>query len=164
VEVVGDNLLDLHQELKKLVLFAGDDTTLTPQQVSQLASHSRTYNIFALVETLGEAAMNRRLTALDHLLDLGEPPARILGMLARQLRLLLRYKEAAAQAGSADLAKTLKLPPWQIKRLSQQAQHFSRKALKSHLHLLHQADLSLKTSTGAPRVWLEYTLMHLGPG
>ncbi len=164
VEVVGDNLSELHQELKKLALFAGDDPTLTPQQVSQLSSHSRTYNIFALVETLGEATLPRRLAALDHLLDLGEPPARILAMLARQLRLLIRYKETAPHASPADLAKKLKLAPWQVKNLGKQAQNFSLKALKSHLNLLHQTDLSLKTSTANPRVWLEYTLIHLGPG
>ena len=164
VEVVGDNLSELHQELKKLVLFAGDVDSLTPQQVNQLASHSRSYNIFALVEALGESGMSRRLAALDHLLDLGEPPARILTMLARQLRLLIRYKEAAPHASPADLAKKLRLPPGLVKRLGQQAQHFSLKALRSHLNLLHQADLSLKTSTANPRVWLEYTLIHLGPG
>jgi DNA polymerase-3 subunit delta len=164
VEVVGDNLSELHQELKKLALFAGDDATLTPQQVSQLSSHSRTYNIFALVEALGEAALPRRLAALDHLLDLGEPPARILAMLARQLRLLIRYKETAPHTSPADLAKKLKLAPWQVKNLGKQAQNFSLKALKSHLNLLHQADLSFKTSTANPRVWLEYTLIHLGPG
>jgi DNA polymerase-3 subunit delta len=164
VEVVGDNLSELHQELKKLALFAGDEATLTPQQVSQLATHSRSYNIFALVEALGEAALPRRLAALDHLLDLGEPPARILTMLARQLRLLIRYKENAPHASPADLAKKLKLPPGLIKRLGQQAQKFSLKALRAHLNLLHQADLSLKTSTANPRVWLEYTLIHLGPG
>jgi len=164
LEVVGDNLSELHQELKKLVLFAGDDPTLTPQQVSQLSTHSRTYNIFALVEALGEANLPRRLAALDHLLDLGEPPARILAMLARQLRLLIRYKETAPHASPADLAKKLKLAPWQVKNLGKQAQNFSLKALKSHLNLLHQADLSFKTSTANPRVWLEYTLIHLGPG
>jgi len=105
VEVVGDNLSELHQELKKLILFAGGETSLTPQQVSQLASHSRSYNIFALVEALGEKGVQRRLAALDHLLDLGEPPARILTMLARQIRLLIRYKEASP----ADLAKKLKM-------------------------------------------------------
>jgi len=164
VEVVGDNLSELHQELKKLILFAGDDPTLTPQQVSQLSSHSRSYNIFALVEALGETALPRRLAALDHLLDLGVEAPRILVMLARQLRLLIRYKETAPHTSPADLAKRLKLAPWQVKRLGQQAQNFSLKALRSHLNLLHQADLSLKTSTANPRVWLEYTLIHLGPG
>ena len=165
VEVVGDNLLELHQELKKLVLYAGDESSLTPQQVSQLASHSRAYNIFALVEALGEKAAHRRLAALDHLLDLGEPPARILTMLARQVRLLIRYKENEPHAAPADLAKILNLKSTGlVKRLGQQAKHFSLQALRSHLNLLHQADLSLKTSTANPRVWLEYALIHLGPG
>ncbi|MFZ2088811.1 MAG: DNA polymerase III subunit delta, partial [Desulfobaccales bacterium] len=134
VEVVGANLSDLHQELKKLVLFAGAEATLTPQQVNQLASHSRTYNIFALVEALGEKALPRRLAALDHLLDLGLEPPRILVMLARQLRLLIRYKEAAPQTSPADLAKQLKLQTWQVKRLGQQAEKFSLKALRAHLN------------------------------
>ncbi|MGQ9689607.1 MAG: DNA polymerase III subunit delta [Desulfobaccales bacterium] len=164
VEVVGDNLSELHQELKKLALYAGTEATLTPQQVNQLASHSRIYNIFALVEALGEASGQRRLSALNHLLELGEPPARILGMLARQVRLLLRYQEAAPQASTAELAQKLGLPAGLVNRLGQQARHFSLPALKSHLNLLHQADLALKTSTANPRVWLEWLLFHLGPG
>jgi DNA polymerase III subunit delta len=164
VEVVGDNLSELHQELQKLVLFAGREATLTPQQVSQLASHSRSYNIFALTDALGEAALPRRLAALDHLLDLGEPPARILAMLARQLRLLIRYKEGAPHSSPAELAKLLKLHPGIVNKIGRQAQKFSLPALRAHLELLHQADLSLKTSATTPRVWLEWTLVRMGPG
>lgn len=164
VEMVGDNLAELTQELKKLSLFAGTEATLTPQQVSQLASHSRSYNIFALVEALGERAVQRRLAALDHLLDLGEPPARILTMLARQLRLLIRYQETAPHTSPADLVRNIGLPPGLVKRLGQQAKAFSLDALRSHLALLHQADLSLKTSATNPRVWLEWALLQMGPG
>lgn len=164
LEVVGDNLSELHQELNKLVLYAGAEATLTPQQVNQLATHSRSYNIFALVDALGEASPQRRLTALNHLLELGEPPARILAMLARQLRLLIRYREADPQAAPADLAKELRLAPGLVKKVGRQAHQFSLKALKSHLHLLHQADLAIKTSAASPRVWLEWTLLQMGPG
>jgi DNA polymerase III subunit delta len=164
LEVVGDNLAELHQELEKLVLYAGAEGALTPQQVNQLATHSRSYNIFALVDALGEASPQRRLMALSHLLELGEPPARILAMLARQVRLLIRYLEAAPQAAPADLAKQLKLAPGLVKKVARQAGHFSLQALQSHLTLLHQADLSLKTSAANPRVWLEWTLLQMGPG
>jgi len=164
VEMVGDNLAELTQELTKLILFAGSETTLTPQQVSQLASHSRSYNIFALVEALGEIPVQRRLAALDHLLDLGEPPARILAMLARQLRLLIRYQETVAHTPPGELAKKIGVHPGIVKRLGQQARAFSLDTLKSHLALLHQADLSLKTSTTNPRIWLEWALLHMGPG
>jgi DNA polymerase III subunit delta len=159
VEVVGDNLSELSQELEKLVLFAGSEMLLTPALVAQLASHSRTYNIFALVDALGDPGAHKRLAALDHLLDLGEHPAKILGMLARQLRLLMRLKEARGAAASG-----INLPPWRVKGLSQQAARFSEPALRAHLVLLHQADLHLKTSTGNPRLWLEWALLKMGPG
>ncbi len=155
VEIVGENLWELMQELEKLALYAGKEKSLTPNLVNQLATHSRTYNIFALVDALGEAGVQKRLTALAQLLDLGEEPPKILGMLARQLRFLIRMKEGGAG---------LNLPQWHMKKLAQQAENFSEAALRSHLLRLHQTDLHLKTSAGNPRLWLEWTLLHLGPG
>jgi DNA polymerase-3 subunit delta len=163
VEIVGENLSELTQELEKLALFAGAEKTLTPALVAQLASHSRTYNIFALVDALGEPGAHKRLSALDHLLDLGEPPARIVGMLARQLRLLIRLKENPA-VPSPDLAKSLNLPQGVLNRLAQQAARFSTPALRSHLFLLHQTDFQLKTSAADPRLCLEWTLLQMGGG
>jgi DNA polymerase-3 subunit delta len=160
VEIVGDNLAELSQELEKLALYAGEEKTLTPHLVNQLATHSRSYNIFALVEALGEPGPHKRLTALAQLLDLGEPPARILVMLAKQLRFLILVKEGA----TATLGPRFKLPQWKIGALAQQAAHFSEAALRSHLFLLHQVDLQLKTSAGSPRLWLEWALLKMGPG
>jgi DNA polymerase III delta subunit len=51
-----------------------------------------------------------------------------------------------------------------VKRLAQQAARFSPGALRSHLFMLHQMDYHLKTSTGNPRVWLEWCLLQMGPG
>jgi DNA polymerase-3 subunit delta len=159
VEIVGDNLAELSQELEKLVLYAGEEKSLTPSLVNQLTTHSRTYNIFALVDALGEAGAHKRLIALGQLLDLGEPPARILVMLARQLRLLIRLKE-----GGGAQAPGLYLPQGVLKRRAQQAARFSEAALRSHLFLLHHVDLQLKTSAGSPRLWLEWALLKMGPG
>jgi DNA polymerase-3 subunit delta len=163
VEMAGDNLAELSQELEKLVLFSGEENTLTPGLVSQLASHSRTYNIFALVDALGEPGFQPRLASLGHLLDLGEPPAKILAMLARQVRMLIRVKESAG-TNPAELARRLNLPQGVVKRLGQQAARFSDAALTAHLGLLHQVDFYLKTSTGSPRLWLEWALLRMGPG
>jgi DNA polymerase III subunit delta len=163
VEMVGDNLAELSQELEKLALFAGPENVLTPALVTQLASHSRTYNIFALVEALGTPGFHQRLASLGHLLDLGEHPAKILGMLARQVRILIRVKEGEG-TNPAELARSLGVPQWKIKGLAQQGARFSDAALKSHLAMLHRVDFHLKTSTGTPRLWLEWALIKMGPG
>ncbi len=154
VEIVGNNLAELSQELEKLALYAGSEKTLTPNLVNQLATHSRTFNIFALVEALGEPLPHKRLTALGQLLDLGEKEPKILVMLARQLRLLIRVKEGPSP----------QVPQWNLRKLAQQAAHFSEAALRAHLFLLHQIDLQLKTSAGSPRLWLEWALLKMGPG
>jgi DNA polymerase-3 subunit delta len=164
VDMVGDNLSELASELEKLSLFAGKEKTLTPNLVSQLATHSRTYNIFALVDALGEPEAQKRLSALAHLLDLGEPPARILVMLARQLRLLLRLKDSPAGAAPEAMARTLEVPPGIVKKLSKQAARFTAPTLKTHLRRLHHADQQLKTSAGNPKLWLEWCLLQMGPG
>jgi DNA polymerase-3 subunit delta len=153
VEVVGDNLAELTQELEKVALFAGGEKSLTPNLVNQLATHSRTYNIFALVDALGDPSPHKRLTALSHLLDLGEKEPKILATLAGHLRKLIRLKEGA-----------LNLPQWQQQKVAKQAKHFSLAALRSHLFLLHQVDLVFKTSAGNPRLWLEWALLKMGPG
>jgi DNA polymerase-3 subunit delta len=154
VEIVGNNLADLSQELEKLALYAGDEKTLTPNLVNRLATHSRSFNIFALVEALGDPSPNKRLTALGQLLDLGEKEPKILGMLARQVRLLIRVKEGPGPQP----------PPWNLRQLAQQAARFSEAALRGHLFLLHQIDWQLKTSAGSPRLWLEWALLKMGPG
>lgn len=163
VEMVGDNLAELSQELEKLALYAGPEKTLTPALVTQLASHSRNYNIFALVDALGSPGFHQRLAPLGHLLDLGEHPAKILGMLARQVRILIRVKEGVGD-NPAELARKLQIPQWKLKGLTQQAARFSDKSLRAHLGLLHQVDFHLKTSTGSPRLWLEWALLKMGPG
>ncbi len=162
VEIAGDNLAELSQELEKLALFAGEEKTLTPALVNQLTTHSRTYNIFALVEALGEPGPHKRLAALGQLLDLGEPPARILVMLARQLRLLMRQKEESGRAGAQSGGR--QPPAWNQRKLAQQAARFSEGSLRAHLFLLHHLDQQLKTSAGNPRLWLEWALLKMGPG
>ena len=162
VDIVGDNLAELIQELEKLALYAGAEKSLTPNLVNQLATHSRTANIFALMEALGEPGAHKRLNALGQLLDLGEVPPKILVMLARQLRLLLSFKERGPAA--AAYQRRLNLPQRTLKHLTKQAPRFSEAALRSHLSLLNQIDWQLKTSGGPPRLWLEWALLKMGPG
>jgi DNA polymerase-3 subunit delta len=162
VEMAGDNLQELTRELEKLALFAGKESTLSPALVGQLASHSRTYNIFALVDALGKPKSLEGLAALSHLLDLGEAPPKILTMLARQVRLLIRVKESPPDAPPDTLARALEVPGGVVRKLAAQARQFSLTELNQHLWRLHLADRQLKTSTAVPRAWLEWVLLEMG--
>lgn len=164
IEAAGPHLYDLHQELQKLVLYAGATPTLTAADAAKLSSHSRTHSIFELVEALGQSRPDKALRVLDRLLELGEPPAVILVMLARQLRLLVRTREGGQKGlGAPELARELGVPRGVAEKLQKQAGTFRVSQLQRQLIRLHEADLSLKTGMAAPRLLLERVILELCP-
>jgi len=164
MEVGGFNLADLHQELEKLILYTGAEPTITPADVTQLGSHSRTHTIFELVEALGQSRPDKALKVLDRLLELGEPPALILVMIARQVRLLLRTREGLKKRLSTEaLAQELGVYKNVAEKLQRQAAGFRLGQLQGHLIRLHVADQNLKTGMAAPRLLLEKVVLDLCP-
>ena len=84
----------------------------------------------------------------------GEEPLAILGMLARQVRLLFRTKALQAEATSAGaIARTLGLPPRVVATLERHAASLSWQQLSRALRCLSRADLAIKTGRAtAPAV------------
>jgi DNA polymerase-3 subunit delta len=164
VEVVGQNLLELSQELEKLILYTGAQTSISAADAARLSSHSRTHTIFELVEALGQSRPDKALKVLGRLLELGEPPSRILVMLARQVRLLIRTREGLQRhLDAAALAKELGVPKFVAEKLQRQAGGFRLGQLKGQLIRLHEADHHFKTGMAVPRLLLEKVILDLCP-
>ena len=162
IEAVGADLTELAQELDKLALYVGAEPVITPADVAELASRSRSHTIFELVEALGGGQTVRALNILGHLLDLGEPPPKVLVMLARQVRLLLKAKEAAqASTAPSDLAAALGVPGMVAEKLVRQAGNFPRPRLVDLLLALNRTDGGLKRSAAPDRLLLEVAVMEL---
>ena len=164
IEAVGQNLLELYQELEKLVLYTGAANIITAAHITYLSSHSRTHTIFELVEALGQNQPAKAFKVLGRLLELGEPPAKILVMLARQIRLLMRTREGLKRKlAAAELAKELGVAKFIAEKLQRQATGFRLAQLKGQLIRLHEADQQLKTGTTVPRLLLEKVILDLCP-
>jgi len=162
IEAVGPDLTELVQELDKLVLYVGTEPVITPAAVVQLASRSRSHTIFELVEALGAGQAVRALAILARLLDLGEPPPKILVMLARQVRLLLKAREAVQAAASpAEVSERLGIPGMVAEKLVRQAGKFPQQRLIDLLLALNRTDRSLKRSAAPDRLLLEVAVMEL---
>ncbi len=164
VEVVGQNLSDLHQELEKLILYTGPAPSIAATDAARLMSHSRAHTIFELVEALGQSRPDKALKVLSHLLELGEQPAVILVMLARQIRLLMRTREGLEKhLDAAELAKELGVLKFVAEKLQLQARGFRLDQLKKQLIRLHEADQQMKTGMTLPRLLLEKVVLDLCP-
>ena len=75
----------------------------------------------------------------------GEPAARLLAMIGRQFRLLYMAKDLQqARASQQQMAAQLEAPPWLLRRLLEQAGHFTLPELQRGLERTLEADYDVK--------------------
>ena len=79
----------------------------------------------------------------------------VLGMISRQYRLLLQTKELMARGvRSGDMGKELGAADWQVRKLQEQARHYTISQLEAIYAKLLDTDLSIKTGKAKPEMAL----------
>lgn len=134
----GNDLWKLDGEIRKIAAYKIKGV-VSKSQVEELMVPSRDYNIFELTDALAKKNKIKALSALHKALDNGEKPTELLGLLAWQVRNILRFK---LNAGSSDL----KLHPFVLGKIRESAKFFSINELNTTLSKIIDLDLSLKTS------------------
>ncbi len=84
---IGVNLLLLDQEIQKLLLYVGEDVPITAEDVNVMVPYIQSADvIFQMVDALGQRDARLAASHLHRLLDVGEHPLGIFGMIVRQFR------------------------------------------------------------------------------
>ena len=144
----GLDLWRLDREIKKLADFSAVGGSpeggkikrvISKPQVEELAVPSANYNIFRLTDALAKKNKKKALEALYIALDNGEKPTELLGLLAWQIRNLLRFKS------NPDKSSDLKLHPFVLEKIRESAGFFSVDELKVILSKIIDLDLAFKT-------------------
>jgi len=144
--VVGSNLRLLDQEVSKLVTYSDGGRAITEADVETLVPYSQDAVIFDLVDALGQRDGSTAAKTLHRLIDEGEHPLGLLGMIIRQFRLLIQVKILKAEgASSRDVAKILGIHPFPARKLHSQATHFTSAQLEKVYRYLSETDLDIKT-------------------
>ncbi len=162
-DAVGTNLADLASEIDKLLIYVGDRDTITEQDVLVAVGPSRSYNVFQLIDSIGEKNCGKSLLILSDLILSGEKPGGMVYWLTNHLERLILTKGFRFGSGQS-LASFLRLPPFLASKYQRQAPNFTLKALEKGLELLYQADVDLKSGLMADRTRMEllvYNLCHL---
>ncbi len=161
-EFVGDELRQLDQELIKLADY-GAGRTITREEVRRLVAATRAANVFELVDALGLGDAPTAGRVLKHALDVdGEQPLRLLGMIARQYRLLIRAKALQAEgARPPEMARTLNVADWTVPRLLTQASRHSFARLERAMEYILAADEAIKTGRLTDREAMDVLLAEL---
>ncbi|SMB92893.1 DNA polymerase III, delta subunit [Thermanaeromonas toyohensis ToBE] len=167
-QALAETVIGLEQglkELAKLDLYLPPGTPITLRDVEALIPTSlNSKAIFQLLDALTEGDRSTAIDLCRRLLASGEAPLAILGMIARQFRLILL---AHIHGLHSPLTEVLGLHPWAAKKIARLAQKYSLASAASALEKILKADVALKTGATEPRLILEqliWTLTRPRPG
>ena len=161
VEMVGNNLWDLNQEIEKIVLYAGDRRRLTEQDVEAITSHRPQSKIFNFTEKVGSKNISQALKIMDELYRERTPSVMILISLNNHFTFLCRIRELMDEGmSSEEIAKKLRKHPYYVKKSMSQAQRFSETSFDTVFDLLARADGALKSGMNDRNV-MEMTLIQI---
>ncbi len=173
----GSDAAFVTSELEKLCLYVGERTTVTEDDVRLVFRDMAESWIFDFTAALSTRQVGRALPLLRGLLAQGEPPLRLLGMIAREMRLLLLARECLDGTLRAQWRPGLPFPAFQSRVLPQldqdtraafgnahpfvlfkrfqEAARLSQSTLRAALVQAADLDQRFKTGRGEPALLLE---------
>jgi DNA polymerase III subunit delta len=159
VEVVGRDLGRLAGEVDKLVAFVGGAGTISSEQVEQVCSLLAETVIFELTDAIVRGQAGPALALAHRLLEEGHAPARILPLVAWQVRQLIQLQDCLRRRAD-PYDEGIRMP-----RSKMQA---ARQSLRRHplrgertLELLAGATHTMRTSKAGERHVFEALILEL---
>jgi DNA polymerase-3 subunit delta len=162
VRWVGENLTALSGELEKASLWVGTaGGQIGVEEVKAVVGEHRLYKVFELTRALERRALGPTLSVLETLLDSGEEPLRLLGILAREVRSTWLAKEwVKSGKPPEEIARRLRVPLPVAEALLARAEACSEAALRRQLSRCWEVERQLKAG-GLPRPELALLLADL---
>ncbi len=136
---VEEDPLLAEQELNKLLNYVNDERPIRVEDIERLTPSHSHLDIFSVVDKLGDS--QGTLPRLQSLLE-DQDPAYVFLMLVRQFRLMILARQAI-ELGE-DPIKSMKVPPFVVKKVSAQSRQFTSAELKGIYQRLLDLDVSVK--------------------
>ncbi|HBU70278.1 MAG TPA: DNA polymerase III subunit delta [Elusimicrobia bacterium] len=159
----GNNLLELENEIEKLVLFSGKSKEISLEAVEKISGHTKQKNLNQLSEAVESKSTAAALKIVDGLLEEGEIPLRMLATLNRVFRRLLTAKSLMLENGKddADIRAELRLHQYFDRFFFSNLSKYSLAELNQSIETILRADLELKTSSRPEQFVFEELILSL---
>jgi DNA polymerase-3 subunit delta len=156
-QLVGTNLSELHNEVKKI--YSGLPKTksvIEVDDVIRVVSKARIENVFSLTDAIARQDKPRALMCLANLLEHGQNEIGILALIYRQLRILSSVHDGVSHGLSTQkLSEKVGVPEFFMKEYMQQSRLWDQKRIGRAMTALHDTDRALKSSPVSGAIWLE---------
>jgi DNA polymerase-3 subunit delta len=168
----------LQQELEKLILFVGDQPSISARVVDLIFADQAEGWIFDLTRAMADRDAVTALSQLARLTAQGEHPLKLLATVAAEARRLLSARQLIETQLRRVWKRGMTYQQFQQQVLEggtplltrnayadylcfQRADHFELAELRAHMARIHEADFRLKSSGGNPRLVLERLIVGM---
>lgn len=161
--LVGNNFLQLEQEIGKLVAYAGA-REIKAADLDLLVTQKVEEDVFAVIDAVGRRDFKQAIRKLEEQFAAGASPQGLVGMLAWHLRVLWQvreYLDEHQRASAKEIASKLKLHPYVVTKALTQIPHYNIKKLKMLYQELSDLDVKLKSTRLDPQMLFDLFLSRL---
>ncbi|MDO4941784.1 MAG: DNA polymerase III subunit delta [Lachnospiraceae bacterium] len=157
---VGTDMNMIRNEIDKLIVYTSDRKEITKRDIDEICSVEITGKIFDMLEAIALRQQKKALNLYYELLELKEPPLKILALLIRQCNQLLLVKSMSAQGmQNREIGKKGGIHPFVVGKLLKQAQTFSADQLKHMIKACGEMDEGIKTGRYTDRIGIELLIV-----
>ncbi|MDR1952553.1 MAG: DNA polymerase III subunit delta [Elusimicrobiota bacterium] len=145
----GCDLLNLSNEIEKLVLFVGNDKkTIDQDDIEYVSGQTKEINQYTLIEHIEAKDRKKAIFVLEKLLSEGTDASFLLSSISSSIRRLLNAKSLYEQKGdNPDQVLPYNLPPFKKQVFKDNLKKFDLASLKSYMKEILNADISIKTGS-----------------
>ena len=131
--VCGNDMNHISSELEKLISYTGDREIITIDDMNEICSTVTVSKIFDMIDAMGNKNRTKTLSLYYDMIEVKEPPMRILYMLSRQFNIMLGAGELAAGGMNAkEIAAKMGLAPFVVNKALGQTGKFKSSDLSGN--------------------------------
>jgi DNA polymerase-3 subunit delta len=165
VELIGEELSQLYNELDKLVLFARDEKVIRADHVESLIGHHRIYDAFEVIDATIGGNAGQAIMRLRNMFEQDKSAEySVVGAFAFHLRRMFQARALLDKRTSpVEIAKQLRI--WYNKdRFFAQLQRITLSQIATFLEELAAVDYATKTGQAQAAVAIEQLVLTLAAG
>lgn len=161
LRVIGRSMRDLQNEINKLISYTEEKNIISIEDIDKICTKSLESHVFDLLKAMGYKKTDKVLDIYSNLITNKEPPAKILTMITRQIRLILEVKYLSQQGfNGRTIAKSIKEPFFVVNDCLKQSELFTTEKLKQGLKHCLETDIASKTGKMDSQLAVEIFLVE----
>lgn len=156
VDSSEQSMNEILNEINKVVLFLGERTRVTGEDIEKVCTKSIKSRIFDLTDAIAEKDGAKALKLLNDMVVLKEPVPKILFMITRQFRHILEMKLLNSKGVSiGEAASSMGITPYAAGKISRQTRGFTVDQLKEAIKESLEMDTAIKIGKMDDRIAAE---------